>query len=191
MGALVTAVIQSSSATTVIVVGLVNSGILKLSSAVGIIMGANIGTTITGQILRLGDLENNESLGTAMEFLTPTYLAPFLAIIGILIIMITKKDNIKSIGDICLGLGILFTGMLSLTDSVKPLSELEAFRSVFASLENPVLGILAGTIITAVIQKLFSFNRYFYRQFQLRVCLNFQQLSLLLWDKISVRALRP
>ena len=152
LGALVTAVIQSSSATTVIVVGLVNSGILKLSSAVGIIMGANIGTTITGQILRLGDLENNESLGTAMEFLTPTYLAPFLAIIGILIIMITKKDNIKSIGDICLGLGILFTGMLSLTDSVKPLSELEAFRSVFASLENPVLGILAGTIITAVIQ---------------------------------------
>ena len=139
LGALVTAVIQSSSATTVIVVGLVNSGILKLSSAVGIIMGANIGTTITGQILRLGDLENNESLGTAMEFLTPTYLAPFLAIIGILIIMITKNDNIKSIGDICLGLGILFTGMLSLTDSVKPLSELEAFRSVFASLENPVI----------------------------------------------------
>ena len=78
LGALVTAVIQSSSATTVIVVGLVNSGILTLSAAVGIIMGANIGTTITGQILRLGDLENNQSLGTAMEFITPTYLAPML-----------------------------------------------------------------------------------------------------------------
>ncbi len=152
LGALVTAVIQSSGATTVIVVGLVNSGILKLSSAVGIIMGANIGTTITGQILRLGDLESNASLGTLMEFLTPTYLAPFLAIIGIVIIMATKKDNIKAIGDICIGLGILFTGMLSLTESVKPLSELEAFKSVFASLENPFLGVLAGAVITALLQ---------------------------------------
>lgn len=152
LGALVTAVIQSSGATTVIVVGLVNSGILKLSSAVGIIMGANIGTTITGQILRLGDLESNASLGVVMEFLTPTYLAPFLAIIGIVIIMATKKDNIKAIGDICIGLGILFTGMLSLTASVKPLAELEAFRSVFASLENPFLGVLAGAVITALLQ---------------------------------------
>lgn len=152
LGALVTAVIQSSSATTVIVVGLVNSGILKLPSAVGIIMGANIGTTVTGQILRLGDLENNASLGVAMEFLTPTYLAPFLALIGMVIIMVTKKDSIKSIGDICLGLGILFTGMLSLTDSVKPLSELQAFRNVFSSLENPFLGVLAGAAITAIIQ---------------------------------------
>lgn len=152
LGALVTAVIQSSGATTVIVVGLVNSGILKLSSAVGIIMGANIGTTITGQILRLGDLESNASVGTLMEFLTPTYLAPFLAIIGIVIIMATKKDNIKAVGDICIGLGILFTGMLSLTESVKPLSELEAFRSVFASLENPFLGVLAGAVITALLQ---------------------------------------
>ncbi len=152
LGALVTAVIQSSSATTVIVVGLVNSGILKLASAVGIIMGANIGTTITGQILRLGDLEGNASLGSAMEFLTPTYLAPILAIIGIIIVMASKKDNIKSIGDICLGLGILFTGMLSLKDSVQPLSELQAFKDVFAKLENPVLGILAGAVITAIIQ---------------------------------------
>lgn len=152
LGALVTAVIQSSGATTVIVVGLVNSGILKLSSAVGIIMGANIGTTVTGQILRLGDLESNASLGAFMEFLTPTYLAPFLAIVGILIIMIAKKDNIKAAGSICMGLGILFTGMLTLTESVKPLSELEAFRNLFASLENPVLGILAGTVITALLQ---------------------------------------
>ncbi|MCI7803813.1 MAG: Na/Pi cotransporter family protein [Oscillospiraceae bacterium] len=152
LGALVTAVIQSSGATTVIVVGLVNSGILKLSSAVGIIMGANIGTTITGQILRLGDLESNASLGVVMEFLTPTYLAPFLAIIGIVIIMATKKDNIKAVGDICIGLGILFTGMLSLTASVKPLAELEAFKNVFASLENPFLGVLAGAVITALLQ---------------------------------------
>ncbi|MGN1480561.1 Na/Pi cotransporter family protein [Porcipelethomonas sp.] len=152
LGALVTAVIQSSSATTVIVVGLVNSGILSLSSAVGIIMGANIGTTVTGQILRLGDLEGNQSLGIVMEFLTPTYLAPMLAIIGILFILIAKKDSVKAIGDIGIGLGVLFTGMLSLSEAVEPLSELEAFKNLFASLENPVLGILAGAVVTALIQ---------------------------------------
>ncbi len=152
LGAAVTAVIQSSSATTVIVVGLVNSGILPLSSAVGIIMGANIGTTVTGQILRLGDLEGNESLGAAMEFLTPDYLAPILAIIGILIVLAAKKDSIRAIGDIGMGLGVLFTGMNLLSDSVKPLSELSAFQDLFASLENPVLGIIAGTLVTALIQ---------------------------------------
>ncbi|MDE6103555.1 MAG: Na/Pi cotransporter family protein, partial [Oscillospiraceae bacterium] len=152
LGAAVTAVIQSSSATTVIVVGLVNSGILPLSSAVGIIMGANIGTTVTGQILRLGDLEGNESLGAAMEFLTPDYLAPILAIIGILIVLAAKKDSIRAIGDIGMGLGVLFTGMNLLSDSVKPLSELSAFKDLFASLENPVLGIIAGALVTALIQ---------------------------------------
>lgn len=152
LGALVTAVIQSSGATSVIVVGLVNSGILKLSSAVGIIMGANIGTTVTGQILRLGDLESSASLGAAMEFLTPTYLAPFLTIIGIIVIMASKKDNIRAIGDICIGLGIVFTGMLTLTESVQPLSELEAFKNAFVSLENPILGILAGLLVTALLQ---------------------------------------
>lgn len=152
LGAVVTAVIQSSGATTVIVVGLVNSGILPLSAAVGIIMGANIGTTVTGQILRLGDLEGNASLGTFMQFLTPEYLAPILALIGIIIILIAKKDTIRAIGDIGMGLGVLFTGMLSLTAAVKPLSELEAFRNVFASLENPILGVLAGAVVTALLQ---------------------------------------
>lgn len=152
LGAVVTGVIQSSGATTVIVVGLVNSGILSLSSAVGIIMGANIGTTVTGQILRLGDLESNESLGTFMEFLTPDYLAPIVAIIGIIIIFIAKKDNIRAIGDIGMGLGVLFTGMNLLSDSVKPLSELDAFTAMFSSLENPIFGILAGTIVTTILQ---------------------------------------
>lgn len=152
LGAVVTAVIQSSGATTIIVVGLVNSGILPLSSAVGIIMGANIGTTVTGQILRLGDLQGNSSLGTFMEFLTPDYLAPILAIVGIIVILIAKKDTFRAIGDIGMGLGVLFTGMLSLTAAVKPLSELEAFRNAFASLENPVLGILVGAVVTALLQ---------------------------------------
>lgn len=152
LGALVTAVVQSSGATTVIVVGLVNAGILKLSSAVGIIMGANIGTTITGQILRLGDLAGNNSFGEAIDLLTPAYLAPFVAIIGMIIIMIGKKDNIKTIGDIFVGLGVLFTGMLSLTEAVEPLSKLEGFQNLFASLENPLLGIIAGTLVTALLQ---------------------------------------
>ena len=152
LGALVTAVVQSSGATTVIVVGLVNAGILKLRSAVGIIMGANIGTTITGQILRLGDLAGNNSFGEAIDLLTPAYLAPFVAIIGMIIIMIGKKDNVKTIGDIFVGLGVLFTGMLSLTEAVEPLSKLEGFQSLFASLENPLLGIIAGAIVTALLQ---------------------------------------
>ncbi len=152
LGAVVTAVIQSSGATTVIVVGLVNSGILPLSAAVGIIMGANIGTTVTGQILRLGDLSGNNSMGVVMQFLTPEYLAPMLAIIGIIIILISKKDTIRAIGDIGMGLGVLFTGMLTLTASVEPLSELQAFRDAFASLENPVLGILVGAVVTALLQ---------------------------------------
>ncbi len=152
LGAVVTAVIQSSGATTVIVVGLVNSGILPLSAAVGIIMGANIGTTVTGQILRLGDLEGNDSLGTFMQFLTPDYLAPMLALVGIIIILISKKDTIRAVGDIGMGLGVLFTGMLSLTAAVKPLSELEAFKNAFASLENPILGILVGAVVTALLQ---------------------------------------
>ena len=152
LGAAVTAVIQSSSATTVMVVGFVNSGIMKLSQAIGVIMGANIGTTVTGQILRLGDLEGNKSLGVVMEFLTPTYLAPTLAVIGIIIILIAKKDSIRAVGDIGIGLGVLFTGMLSLTAAVEPLSELESFRNLFASLENPFLGVAAGAVVTALIQ---------------------------------------
>ncbi len=152
LGAFVTAVVQSSSATTVIVVGLANAGILKLSSAIGVIMGANIGTTITGQILRLADLENNENVGAALKLLTPRTLAPFIALIGVLCILASKKDKVKSLGEIFLGLGILFTGMLAMTDSVEPLAELEGFKTLFSTLTNPVLGILVGCGVTMIIQ---------------------------------------
>ena len=152
LGAFVTAAIQSSGATTVIVVGMVNAGILKLRSAIGVIMGANIGTTITGQILRLGDLENNENVGLVMSLLTPTYLAPMIAISGLLIYMLCKNDTKKNVGESLVGLGILFTGMLSMTSAVKPLSELEAFRTLFATLSNPILGIIAGAVVTALLQ---------------------------------------
>lgn len=152
LGAVVTAAVQSSGATTVIVIGLVNAGILKLSSAVGVIMGANIGTTITGQILRLGDLENNENVGVIMKLLTPSSLAPIFAVIGILLYMISKKENIKTLGEIFIGVGILFTGMLSMTESVSPLAELEQFREIFSSLTNPFLGVLAGAVVTVLLQ---------------------------------------
>lgn len=152
LGAFVTGAIQSSAATTVIVVGLVNAGILKLSSGIGVIMGANIGTTITGQILRLGDLENNAGVGSALKLLSPSTLAPFIAALGVLVYMLAKKDNVKTIGGIFIGVGVLFTGMLSLTEAVSPLSELEAFRQLFATLTNPVLGVFAGAIVTILIQ---------------------------------------
>lgn len=152
LGALVTAAVQSSAATTVIVVGLVNAGILRLSSAIGVIMGANIGTTITGQILRLGDLENNENVGAALGLLKPTVIAPFIAAVGIIIFMVNKKENSKTLGEILLGVGILFTGMNSLTDAVSPLSEFQVFRDLFAALKNPILGIIVGALVTVLLQ---------------------------------------
>lgn len=152
LGAFVTAAIQSSAATTVIVVGLVNAGILKLSSAIGVIMGANIGTTITGQILRLGDLENNAGVGSFLKLLSPSTLAPFIAAVGVIIFLMSKKDSGRTIGEICVGVGILFTGMLSLTEAVSPLSELPAFRSLFATLTNPILGVAAGALVTVILQ---------------------------------------
>ncbi len=152
LGAVVTAAIQSSGATTVIIVGMVNAGILKLSSAIGVIMGANIGTTITGQILRLGDLENNANVGFALKLLTPTYLAPIIAILGLVIYMLSKSDIKKNVGESLVGLGILFTGMLSMSGAVKPLAELPAFRTLFATLSDPILGIIAGAVVTALLQ---------------------------------------
>lgn len=152
LGALVTAAVQSSAATTVIVVGLVNAGILRLSSAIGVIMGANIGTTITGQILRLGDLENNENVGAALKLLSPTTLAPFIAAVGLVVFMISKKESGKTIGEILLGVGILFTGMNSMTSAVSPLSGLQAFQDLFATLKNPILGIIVGALVTVLLQ---------------------------------------
>lgn len=152
VGAFITAAIQSSSATTVIVVGLVNAGILKLRSAAGVIMGANIGTTVTGQILRLAELDGNESVGAILNFIKPTTLAPIVTIVGILIFMVAKKKKVKVIGEVMLGFGILFNGMFIMTNAVEPLSKLPIFEQAFATLTNPILGVLAGALITAIIQ---------------------------------------
>ena len=152
LGAAVTAAIQSSSATTVIVVGMVNAGILKLRSAVGIIMGANIGTTVTGQILRLGDLENSESAGFLLSLIKPSTLAPLIAIVGILIFMISQRPKRKIAGEILLGFGILFQGMFAMEAAVAPLQDNPAFAQLFATLQNPILGVLVGAGVTAIIQ---------------------------------------
>ena len=136
VGALITAIIQSSSATTVMVVGFVNSGMMTLSQAVWIIMGANIGTTITGQLIALDVGE----------------LAPLIAFIGVAAVVFLKNDKIRHIGEIFAGLGILFIGMDMMGTAMKPLAELEGFVSLLTKFENPVLGIFAGTVFTALIQ---------------------------------------
>ncbi len=152
LGLVITAAVQSSSATTVIVVGLVNAGVLKLHGAAGIIMGANIGTTITGQILRLTELDSNENVSFFLELIKPTTLTPILMVIGILLFMVAKSKRKKLIGEVLLGFGILFSGMFMMTDAVKPFSDLPIFSEIFATLTNPVLGVIAGALITALVQ---------------------------------------
>ena len=149
-GAVVTAAVQSSTATTVIVIGLVNAGILKLRGAVGIIMGANIGTTMTAQILRLTNLEGGESF--FINFIKPTNLAAMLAIGGIILIMFSKRIRKKNIGEILMGVSILFTGMTTMRAAVEPMAELDIFKKIFEVLQNPLLGILAGAVVTVCTQ---------------------------------------
>lgn len=152
VGALVTAAIQSSSATTVIVVGLVNAKILKLKNAIGVIMGANIGTTVTGQLLSLMELESNEGVGNLLELIKPTTFTPALVLIGIIMYMATNNKKKKIVAEILLGFGILFNGMFIMTDAISPLKELEFFTVAFETLTNPILGVLVGAIITAILQ---------------------------------------
>ncbi len=149
LGAAVTAVIQSSSATTVMVVGFVNSGIMKLSQAVGIIMGANVGTTVTSWIVSLAGIESNNIL---LQFLKPTSFCPILALIGIIFIMFTKDEKKHDIGGILLGFAVLMFGMDTMSNAVKPLADVPEFTGILTMFSNPLLGMLAGAILTAVIQ---------------------------------------
>jgi phosphate:Na+ symporter len=149
LGAAVTAVIQSSSATTVMVVGFVNSGIMKLSQAIGVIMGANIGTTVTSWILSLAGIESNNLF---IKFLKPSSFTPVLAAIGIAFLMFSKKEVKKNIGTILIGFAILIFGMETMSGAVEPLSEVPAFTNILTAFSNPILGMIAGAIFTAVIQ---------------------------------------
>ncbi|HJC13071.1 MAG TPA: Na/Pi cotransporter family protein [Candidatus Agathobaculum intestinigallinarum] len=150
MGLVVTMVIQSSSATTVMVVGFVNAGIMTLRQSVGVILGANIGTTITAQILRLdsGGVTDN----IVMQMLKPSNLAYVVVLVGVIIMMLAKKRRTRDIADIFTGFGILFIGMSVMEGSVAPLADLPQFAELFAAISNPVLGVLVGTGVTAIIQ---------------------------------------
>lgn len=149
LGAGVTAVIQSSSATTVMVVGFVNSGIMKLSQAVGIIMGANIGTTATSWLLSLTGIQSGNVF---VRLLNPSSFSPVLAVIGVIFIMFSKREKLHDIGKIMVGFAILMTGMSTMSDAVKPLAQVKEFTNILTMFSNPVLGMLAGAVLTAVIQ---------------------------------------
>lgn len=149
LGAGVTAVIQSSSATTVMVVGFVNSGIMKLRQAIGIILGANVGTTITAWVLSLSGIEGDSFI---MQMLKPINFSPIFAFVGIILIMFTKTGKKKDIGGILVGFAILMFGMDLMSNAVAPLAEVPEFTQFLTMFSNPLFGVLAGAALTAVIQ---------------------------------------
>lgn len=149
VGAAVTAVIQSSSATTVMVVGFVNSGIMHLSQAVGFIMGANIGTTITAWILSLAGIESSNFF---VKLLNPSSFSPILALIGVIFIVFLHNEKKKDIGNIMVGFAVLMFGMNTMSGAVKPLAQVPEFTNILLKFSNPILGVLAGALLTAVIQ---------------------------------------
>lgn len=144
LGALITAVIQSSSATTVMVVGFVNAGIMNLTQAMGVIMGANIGTTITGWLV---------SAGEWAAFLKPSTLAPIAIMAGVIVMLVGKRRSSKDVAGIVIGFGLLFIGISTMSDAVEPLQQSETFKNLFVSLGgNPLFGVLVGAVVTAIIQ---------------------------------------
>lgn len=149
LGLGVTAIIQSSSATTVMVVGFVNAGIMQLKQAVGIIMGANVGTTVTSWILSLSGISGDSFF---IKMLKPSSFTPILAVIGIVLFMTSKTDKKKNIGTILLGFAVLMFGMEQMSGAVKPLTDVPQFTNLFTLFTNPVLGIIVGAVLTAVIQ---------------------------------------
>ena len=151
LGLVVTAVIQSSTATIVLTSGLVGAGVMSLHQSIGVILGANVGTTVTGQIIRLLDVNASET--SLLNFFKPSTLAPLAAIIGILFIMVVKGRKSDTIGSITMGFGILFTGLLGMTAAVSPLSESETFANMFYQLSGqPLLGFLLGTGVAFLLQ---------------------------------------
>lgn len=149
LGLAVTAVIQSSSATTVMVVGFVNSGIMSLRQAIGIIMGANVGTTVTSWILSLSGIEGDSMF---MQMLKPSSFSPVLAVIGIILYLFVKNSKKKDIGAILLGFAVLMFGMETMSGAVEPLKDVPEFTNILLLFSNPILGVLVGAVLTAIIQ---------------------------------------
>ena len=148
-GLAVTAVIQSSSATTVMVVGFVNSGLLTLGQAINVIMGANVGTTVTAWILSLGGIEGDSFF---LQLLKPTSFSPILALIGIVYYMFIKDSKKKDTGLILLGFATLMFGMDTMSSAVSGLKNVPQFQQLFIMFQNPILGVVAGAVLTAIIQ---------------------------------------
>lgn len=149
LGVGITAVIQSSSAVTVILVGLVNSGIMQLSQSVGVIMGSNIGTTATAWILSLIGVEGDNLF---VKLIKPEYFSLLFAFVGIGLIMLSKRQKRRDIGEILVGFSVLMMGMKLMSGAVEPLGDMPEFQSVLTAFENPILGVLVGTVFTAIIQ---------------------------------------
>ncbi len=145
----VTAVIQSSSATTVMVVGFVNSGIMTLRQSISVIMGANIGTTVTAWVLSLGGISGDNLI---LQLLKPTSFTPVLALIGTILFMFAKSSNKKDTGTILLGFAVLMFGMDTMSDAVSGLADVPAFQNMFLMFKNPILGVAVGAVLTAIIQ---------------------------------------
>ena len=148
-GAGVTAAVQSSSAVTVMLVGLVNSGIMKLSQAIGVIMGSNIGTTITAWILSLSGIQSSNFF---VRLLKPESFSPIMALAGVVMIMAAKSNKRKNVGAVLIGFAILMFGMEVMTEAMSPLADMPEFTHVLTAFANPILGVIVGTIVTAVIQ---------------------------------------
>ena len=149
LGLAVTAVIQSSSATTVMVVGFVNSGIMSLRQAIGIIMGANVGTTVTAWILSLSGIQGDSFV---VQLLKPSSFSPVLAVIGIILYLFVKSSKKRDVGSILLGFAVLMFGMETMSGAVAPLKDVPEFTHILLLFSNPILGILAGALLTAIIQ---------------------------------------
>lgn len=149
LGMTVTAVIQSSSATTVMVVGFVNSGLMQLHQAVGIIMGSNVGTTVTSWILSLSGVEGDSFFANLLK---PTGFSPILALVGIILYMFVKNERLKGVGTILLGFALLMTGMSTMSDAMSPLADMPGFQALFVKFEMPLLGVLFGAALTALLQ---------------------------------------
>jgi len=149
-GVLVTGIIQSSSATTIMLVGFVNAGIMKLTQTIPVLLGANIGTTVTGQILRLGDLSGSGS--TLLSMLKPSSFAPLLIGIGAFIMLISKKKKANNIASILLGFGILFFGMTTMETALDPLKSSESFHEAFTTFTNPIIGMALGILLAMILQ---------------------------------------
>ncbi len=149
VGTVVTAVIQSSSATTVMLVGLVNAGLMAFPQTISVVMGSNIGTTVTSWILSLSGISSSNLF---VQLLKPANFSPIIALIGAFLLMFSKKEKRQNIGTICLGFAVLMYGMEVMSGAMDPLAESETFRSILIAFENPFLGVLLGTLFTAVIQ---------------------------------------